>query len=808
MAIEGKVTSLYSDKNKTEALFPRTKINAISDENNIGLDAILRAAAYGDAMDNGEAATVPADADSLAGRPASEYATKNYVATEIANAQLGSDGSSVDLTGFATKDDLTNISTELQQSINSIDYPVDSVNGKTGDVVLTAEDVGARPITWLPEAEDIGAVPGSRTINGKDLSSDIALSASDVGAFSVQQQSSDVDLNLIITDGVYDIDYSVETGLSQYHLPFDSGATRMNLIVCGNNSSDWSRITQIASFPFSHQKTTYIRYKHDLNWSEWQEIYTTGNKPTPAEIGALSNNGWTSHYATVLEAAMAMPKTGGTFFAIGGSTLINATDSAFPGNEITYLILTDETIGAARKTVIAFRYGDNQVKFRSIWDGSWFTDWDYLVSIEDINGVPATRTVNGKVLSDNITLSASDVNAVSKTGDTMSGSLFVQKDTADDANLGVKGPNGRIGLQVATNRGLWDFDNSAWVLKAGKDSTNWHLYGTADNVTGNVAIANGGTGAHTAPLALSILSEPHFNENWQAAEKGISVWHFEVDNTEENRAQYNIPHGGCEILVIKRAPSRGTAIAFGWISGDYHIWRNVLHDDTSSNKWGAWVDAKTAIGAIDNGRIDSNGDLNTVTTSGIYRIDAPSNCPSGCAYGQLIVAHGASDTIAQICFDYDACGMHVRSGVITNGAWSWQNWEKVYTTRYKPTPVDIGALPKVMTKGTHYGSTLPASGSVGEVFFKTGIEASDFGAANIEQALASRYPTDWGLASDRVTSDIIDFVDVQGIYYTEMNEWCQTIVFKSNWAVMQIQFNWNGKMRSRIKWGGQWTGWN
>lgn len=47
---------------------------------------------------------------------------------------------------------------------------------------VTAEQVGARPNTWLPTAAEVGAVPTSRTVNGKALSADITLSAADVGA--------------------------------------------------------------------------------------------------------------------------------------------------------------------------------------------------------------------------------------------------------------------------------------------------------------------------------------------------------------------------------------------------------------------------------------------------------------------------------------------------------------------------------------------------------------------------------------------------------------------------------------------------
>ncbi|GEM_PF-5260664 len=45
-----------------------------------------------------------------------------------------------------------------------------------------AAKAASRPITWTPSAADVGAVPTSRTVNGKALSSNITLSASDVGA--------------------------------------------------------------------------------------------------------------------------------------------------------------------------------------------------------------------------------------------------------------------------------------------------------------------------------------------------------------------------------------------------------------------------------------------------------------------------------------------------------------------------------------------------------------------------------------------------------------------------------------------------
>lgn len=43
MSITGKIKTLFSDFGKTEAIFPRTKVNAISDDNGVGLNVLLDA---------------------------------------------------------------------------------------------------------------------------------------------------------------------------------------------------------------------------------------------------------------------------------------------------------------------------------------------------------------------------------------------------------------------------------------------------------------------------------------------------------------------------------------------------------------------------------------------------------------------------------------------------------------------------------------------------------------------------------------------------------------------------------------------
>lgn len=87
-------------------------------------------------------------------------------------------------------DDPTNITswTKLSQA-----QAVQSVNGQTGVIVLAAADVDAVPTTRtvnskalstniVLSASDVSAVPTIRTVNSKALSADITLTAADVSA--------------------------------------------------------------------------------------------------------------------------------------------------------------------------------------------------------------------------------------------------------------------------------------------------------------------------------------------------------------------------------------------------------------------------------------------------------------------------------------------------------------------------------------------------------------------------------------------------------------------------------------------------
>lgn len=116
------------------------------------IDEAVEGVAYVSNVDAGSE-IILADAESLGGIPAEQYPTQkymeDYVASAINNAQIGGgSGGDIDLSIYATQG-------YVDTKISQIDYPVDSVNGKTGTVSLSADDVGARHNTWTPASTDL-----------------------------------------------------------------------------------------------------------------------------------------------------------------------------------------------------------------------------------------------------------------------------------------------------------------------------------------------------------------------------------------------------------------------------------------------------------------------------------------------------------------------------------------------------------------------------------------------------------------------------------------------------------------------------
>jgi hypothetical protein len=79
----------------------------------------------------------------------------------------------------------------------------------------------------------------------------------------------------------------------------------------------------------------------------------------------------------------------------------------------------------------------------------------------------------------------------------------------------------------------------------------------------------------------------------------------------------------------------------------------------------------------------SSTNLNTMTDAGSYRLTSGlTNAPSGVDYGQLLVLHGADDTVAQIIFDYASNVAYKRVGnPINTTSGSWTAWQRILDQR-------------------------------------------------------------------------------------------------------------------------------
>ena len=132
---------------------------------------------------------VTATAQDLGAMPEVSGGTAGQVLTKTTDGQAWQDAPD----GLPEGGTTGQILTRTESGAAWADAPeagVVNFNGRTGAVTpqagdYTAEMVGARPSTWTPSAADVGAVPVTRTVNGKPLSGDIALDAADVGALPI-----------------------------------------------------------------------------------------------------------------------------------------------------------------------------------------------------------------------------------------------------------------------------------------------------------------------------------------------------------------------------------------------------------------------------------------------------------------------------------------------------------------------------------------------------------------------------------------------------------------------------------------------
>ena len=323
----------------------------------------------------------------------------------------------------------------------------------------------------------------------------------------------------------------------------------------------------------------------------------------------------------------------------------------------------------------------------------------YLPTPDTLGAVPQARTINSKPLTANITLSAADVGAVNKTGDTMTGVLAV----AANAQIGASA-NGAFGSSSIT--GL--------------------LNSFIEVVTPNSAEGSsaGGIVFHNRGTSTSALY--YKNDN-----SGVGYFNFKSDDyTYDVRVNGNkVYHQGFKPTAaeVGALPSGGTAVAATKLVTARQI--NGTNFDGSGNITTAnWGTARTLtignaaksvngagnvswslseIGALSSSsykpRADSlnnsagqvgaveAGDMDTRPAGdfALFNGNTVNNSPHNTYFYCETKSIYNSGALLQTAWPYDGVGgVYYRN--FSLNTLSWTPWQRVYDTSNKPTPTDIG----------------------------------------------------------------------------------------------------------------------
>lgn len=194
-----------------------------------------------------------------------------------------------------------------------------------------------------------------------------------------------IDDALKITNGTVTHNILTSNNFSNYALPLTGGSLKSN----GNNVarilpgefgayfvSDGDNGAYRALLVGNQKLSADNRWGAVLEVSDGSTInqymlYGEHNKPTAKDVEALAwcPNEDVNTSPSILAVVNSM-NTGGSFFAVQGSSIINASDSPSPGAEFHYFVLMDTQ---SRKRVIAHHYNDGgfNIFTRRVFSGSW-----------------------------------------------------------------------------------------------------------------------------------------------------------------------------------------------------------------------------------------------------------------------------------------------------------------------------------------------------------------------------------------------------------------------------------------------------
>lgn len=324
------------------------------------------------------------DADTLDGKHAEEFASASEI--EQLKQQIGDES----------------VSEQIGAAVGNIDYPVDSVNGKTGAVVLTASDVGALPAdTSIPsisglatedyvdeKIEDVTTELNTKVdkIDGKGLSTN---------DYTTTEKDKLAGIATGANKTVVDSALSSSSTNPVQNKVVNVAISNLNTLVGDESVSDQISAAIANKSDVGHTHTA-AQVGADPSGSAANAL-TNAKSYTDTKIADLINSAPTT-LDTLGEIATAMEDNADVVAALEESigTKANANDlTSHTSNKSNPHGVTLSQLGVTATAAELNYVGGVTSKVQTQLNAK----------------VPTSRTVNGKALSANITLSASDVGA-------------------------------------------------------------------------------------------------------------------------------------------------------------------------------------------------------------------------------------------------------------------------------------------------------------------------------------------------------------------------------------------------------------
>lgn len=442
------------------------------------------------------------DADLLDGKHGSEYATKAQ-GTEADSAIQGVQGNGTTITPNANK--VVNVT---PSNIGAVPN-TRKVNNKalSADITLTPSDIGAAasshgnhvPTTQTADNKvflrndnswqtvtpaNIGAVPTTRKVNNKALSTDIALSYSDVGAANEQHNHSADE----ISSGTLSIERGgTNASTSTQALENLGGVPKTRTVNNKTLSSDISLTASdvgAAASGHSHAFSTLTSKPTTLSgYGITDAVPNTrkvNNKALSSDISLTASDvgAATSAQGTKADSALQGVKVNGTLVTPDSNKTVNIDATSISAATPEQGTKADSAIQGIQGNGTTITPNANKI---------------VSITPSNIGAVPISRTVNNKFLSSNISLTASDVGAAA-------------------SSHGNHVPT----IQTASNKIFLRNDNT-WQTVTPSNigaAASSHNH-SANNITsGTLPISRGGTGATSASSVLSNLGVTISSGSW------------------------------------------------------------------------------------------------------------------------------------------------------------------------------------------------------------------------------------------------------------------------------------------------------